>query len=217
VGPYLSTLPALQLSAGNTYYIVVDGYGSDCGEYILDIVFVPPPPPICPPGAPEEGEPECYDGYVDHFNGGCQSEPEAFSYLCPNPGGATVERCGTSGTFQTMGSDYRDTDWYEVAVTEPNDLTICAMGEFPLELVLMDGSLGCSAPPEIIDSFFADPYEQGCASASVEPGTYWIFVSPSIFSGVGCGSLYYLTVDGFTGVPSPVEGTTWGALKGLFK
>jgi len=47
--PYNSELIGLSLTAGNTYYIVIDGYGSDVGDYTLsvDVGVPPPPPPNC--------------------------------------------------------------------------------------------------------------------------------------------------------------------------
>lgn len=46
---YVSELQAVELSGGNTYYIVVDGYNGDSGPYTIDIMEVqpPPPPPNC--------------------------------------------------------------------------------------------------------------------------------------------------------------------------
>jgi hypothetical protein len=34
---YVSELLQVQLNIGHTYFIVVDGYGGDCGEYLIDI------------------------------------------------------------------------------------------------------------------------------------------------------------------------------------
>ncbi|MBU0617029.1 MAG: hypothetical protein KKI02_04880 [Planctomycetes bacterium] len=39
--PYVSRLATLQLFAGNTYYIVVDGYGGESGNYVLDVTECP--------------------------------------------------------------------------------------------------------------------------------------------------------------------------------
>jgi hypothetical protein len=50
---YYSQLLALPVTSGNTYYIVVDGYGGASGNYVLDVSFAIPPPP--PPGCPAEG------------------------------------------------------------------------------------------------------------------------------------------------------------------
>ncbi len=42
LAPYVSKIESVLLSAGNTYYIIVDGYGSECGTYRLSVT--PPPP-----------------------------------------------------------------------------------------------------------------------------------------------------------------------------
>ncbi len=46
---YQSELLGLALTGGNTYYIVVDGYGTEFGDYTFDMMEVqaPPPPPNC--------------------------------------------------------------------------------------------------------------------------------------------------------------------------
>ena len=37
---YLSYLPGVVTTAGNTYYVVIDGYGGDAGDYELEILFM---------------------------------------------------------------------------------------------------------------------------------------------------------------------------------
>ncbi|MEN8164122.1 MAG: hypothetical protein ABFS37_08330 [Acidobacteriota bacterium] len=44
-GPYNSELVSLSLTAGNTYYIVVDGYLHDYGDFVLHVESGTPPPP----------------------------------------------------------------------------------------------------------------------------------------------------------------------------
>jgi hypothetical protein len=46
--PYVSELLGVALSAGNTYYIIVDGYGGDCGDYEMTVAEGAGPPE-CPP------------------------------------------------------------------------------------------------------------------------------------------------------------------------
>ncbi|MFC1573532.1 hypothetical protein ACFL6M_08055, partial [Candidatus Eisenbacteria bacterium] len=36
-GVWVSKIEGLSLYAGNTYYIIVDGYGGDCGDYVLEV------------------------------------------------------------------------------------------------------------------------------------------------------------------------------------
>jgi len=63
---YKSQLLGVSLTAGNTYYIIVDGYGGECGDYIIDVTEVVPPPPgpNCPPdtlfGQPAHGPGDPY-------------------------------------------------------------------------------------------------------------------------------------------------------------
>jgi len=48
---YVSELTDLTLAAGNTYYIVIDGYGSEAGTYYLDIDPSEQPAVQCPDGS----------------------------------------------------------------------------------------------------------------------------------------------------------------------
>jgi hypothetical protein len=66
-----SRIEAVPMEAGGEYYIVVDGYGADCGEYALEVTLHEPCVVECPPGALHENEPPCGDNYYDMYNGGC--------------------------------------------------------------------------------------------------------------------------------------------------
>ena len=56
-GVYVSKLENVNLAAGETYYIIVDGYGGDAGDYLLEIIGFEPCVVDCPAGAFIEGEP----------------------------------------------------------------------------------------------------------------------------------------------------------------
>jgi hypothetical protein len=49
----------------------------------------------------------------------------------------------------------------------------------------------------------------------------WVWVGPSVFADVPCGSEYVLTVDGVTThascAPIAAERTSWGRVKGLYR
>lgn len=81
-GQYVSKIPELLLTAGNTYYIVVDGYLGDSGSYSID-VHETQPCVVAYPGEPyvDEGEPDLYAGYVDNLNGGCTSVPPVYQFI----------------------------------------------------------------------------------------------------------------------------------------
>jgi hypothetical protein len=98
---YESEIAELDLYSGHTYYIVVDGYGADCGNYEITIVEVEECVVECPPDASDEGEP-C----GDDTNGGCNSTPPVFTTI-----GCEETICGLA--WADGGT--RDTDWYELA------------------------------------------------------------------------------------------------------
>jgi hypothetical protein len=71
---FMSFLSGVTLSAGHTYYIVVDAYsGFDCGTYILDI-REGVPPPGCPDGAlwsqPPHGPADFWTAFNSDVEGG---------------------------------------------------------------------------------------------------------------------------------------------------
>jgi len=109
---YTSFLENVPFTGGNTYYIVVDGYGSSsCGNYVLNVLEYVPCIVPCPPGAQIEGEPPLVDGYLDTWNGGCNNNLAA-------PPLQTVTKpnfCGVTGWYDAGSS--RDTDWLVVEAT----------------------------------------------------------------------------------------------------
>lgn len=110
----------LYLNYSGLIYIVVDGYGGDCGQYeIVQEVYSPPPPyeVPCPDGALIENEPLPVDGYVDQFNGGCDSLSPLFQQLVLDPGQTELDFCGILGWYITNDVAHRDSDWFEVVAT----------------------------------------------------------------------------------------------------
>ncbi len=211
---YQSWITDAALVGGNTYYIVVDGYGGDCGDYILDIYEVEECIVECPPDAIYEGEPDCYDEYNDLFNAGCNNVPEAYSVVdCSNE---TIVICGTTGVFPFAGSTYRDTDWYMLTLDEPATITIGAESEAGLLLGFVDMSAGC-ANAAFYSSITAAKCTYTTLSYTLPAGQSVVFVSTDAWDlGYVCGSDYYLTIDGYE-CTSPVEETTWGSIKSLYR
>jgi len=95
----------------------------------------------CPPDGIDEGEGPCYDGYEDHFNGGCGSNPVVFSELSPS--NETITICGVSGNYDD--NLYRETDWYLLDLTcELTTVAACVTAEFEVSLVFIDLREGCA-------------------------------------------------------------------------
>jgi|GEM_PF-1398535 len=139
----------------------------------------------CPPVGLSEGEPVCYDEYVDIFNGGCDAETAAFSpiALCD-----TV--CGESGVFLFEGSFTGDFDWYEIDVPVTTELTWTVEGEFPIGGWIVDGRLGCEFA-YVIASNWRNECDPFSITALVEPGAYWLVSGAVIASDTAyCGAHY---------------------------
>ena len=149
----------------------------------------------CPDDGRPEGEPTCFDDYDNLFNGGCSVERGGFS---PISLGETI--CGESGVFLVGFDEMPDWDWYEIEVTEPTDLTWKVQAEFPPAIWILDGNDGCDA--EILDEALAFECDVLSVAASVEPGTYWLVITPWLFvDSASCGAGYTATVG-----PEPIIG-----------
>lgn len=144
----------------------------------------------CPPGSFNEGEPTCFDGYIDTFNGGCGSDPDVFQ---PISLGQTV--CGTAGVFDTDQIEVSaDADWYEVTVNQPTNLIWTVRAEFEPLVFIIDGNNGC--PASAITGGAVLNCQTLVIGANVEPGTYWLYISPSAFTdNSACGRRYFATVS----------------------
>jgi hypothetical protein len=215
---YRSYLECVALLAGHTYYIVVDGYSTvDCGTYYLDITECVPCVVDCPPGGIAEGEPDCYDNYVDTFNGGCNSTPNVFSDLgdCSPTGGDYVI-CATYGGYLYNGLSYRDTDWYTIHLDVATQITWCVAGE-------TDTLVGIIQPPCPVTTFYA--YNLGgactpiCVSENLPAGDWFLWAGPLNFGADAgpCGGNYVATLSGLPPCDISVEESSWSTVKSLYR
>lgn len=205
-----SKIENLTLTPGYTYYVVIDGYGGACGEYSLAITAFEPCVVVCPGGAQIEGEPPCVDNYYDQYNGGCNST--GWTEVLGQGGNCAVV-CGKSCTYLYQGSSYRDTDWYTMNAVG-GQVTATVEAEFPVQFILIYGAdcnnlqyqIGTGGPctPVALNWNFA---------ANAE---FWIWVGAQVFSGVP-ESDYTYEVCGIVGGGTPVEETTWGAIKNSYR
>jgi hypothetical protein len=192
-----SRLECVALLANHTYYVVVDAYGAGdstgtCGDYTLVTSLCAQSCVQCPPNSIPENEPACYDNYIDITNGGCNSTPPVFgSIAC----GQTV--CGTAGNYlvvvnDTLTENWRDTDWYELVLTAPANVTATVVADFPVQLLIIQ-------PPCEAMQFPGSITGDSCVPVSITvpltAGTWWIWVGPSVFEGYPCGLPYYVSVE----------------------
>ncbi|MHC5113409.1 MAG: DUF7467 domain-containing protein [Planctomycetota bacterium] len=137
-------------------------------------------PTICMAGQIPEGEPDCFDGYVDEFNGGFNSDPPVFSSIeCTNV------YCGEFGTFVTNGMPMRDTDWYALDLTVTSEVTWSAMATVGHAITTLNEQGFVEGEFEI-----SSGGEEISVTNILDPGTWYFFIAPSAFAGVECGSPY---------------------------
>ena len=211
---YSSSIQLLDIFAGHSYYVVVDGYGGACGQYQLDVTREAPCTLECPGGAYIEGEPPCVDEYDDEYNSGCTVTDGQWTLIGAYDGDCAT-MCGRSCTFLYQGSTYRDTDWYTMTAAG-GYVTATCLAEFPLQFVFFYViDYNCIEYEYLLGT--SDPCEALTMAYSFAAGQeVWLWVGPSLFSGVP-ESDYILDVCGILGEPTPVRESTWGSIKGMFR
>ncbi|MEE8459993.1 MAG: hypothetical protein V3S08_08965 [Phycisphaerales bacterium] len=183
-----------------TCYLIRVGSGSlapfGAGELTLSSTV----PPTCdispfPPGSIPEGETCGLDA-----NGGCN---------LPQPMFTTVGLGDIVQGTAWAASGVRDTDWYELVLTDDSEVTLSVEAEFPFIVGIAEtdpaGSGVCFDTTGVIE-----PSASGdtCTTAEVTvvlgPGTWWPFVAPTIFDGLPCSEGLSAANDytlSITGVP----------------
>ncbi|NCA86019.1 MAG: T9SS type A sorting domain-containing protein [Clostridia bacterium] len=163
-----------QLLAAGTYYIMIDTWPTPACIDAFTITVEADEPCVveCPAGALPENEPCGED-----LNGGCNAEVPAYT---PIAIGDTY--CGTA-----YADVDRDTDWYELVLDAPQVLTWAVTAEFPVLAFIIDGNNGCEGLA-ILQSATAAPCETATVTATVAPGTYWLWVGNQTFAGNPCGA-----------------------------
>ena len=163
------------------------GGGSQCEE--VDCCFYPEGP------FDAEGEPICYDGYLDDYNGGC--DPAGYPYYAQwiDCGDVLV---GHSGTYlDPDGWPRRDMDLYELLFplwSPTTRYTWRVTAAFPAEIGFVEGS---SWGP-FCDWWYETTASAGaCQTAIIDVGVsyiydvYWgLYVRPQAGADVPCGTPY---------------------------
>jgi len=208
-----SKVENVPLYGGVTYYIFVDGYGGDCGEYVLDIVLYEPCDLECDGMA--EGEPPLVPNYEDDYNGGCGSPTgEAWQILTANKEG-TLDFCGVTGWYDYDGLQFRDSDWLMAVVGETGLVEIEITGEFAFEFVILVNS-DCTTL-EILEVVMVDPCESTSTVYEADPGELLCMVAlPATWD----DPLEWDYILSFTGLEEgivAVENASFGSVKALYR
>jgi hypothetical protein len=209
--PYSSKLD-VDMQAGTTYYIVIDGYGSSSGAYEMDFgIYCPGCHIDCPPDAQLEDEPPLQDGYVDVHNSGCGGGGSELPFQ-------TITEpifCGKSGWYLSAeGAEFRDTDWFHITIPEGGVLEIT--GDAELQSYMFElGPQDC-AEVGVLQIATIGPCHEQTMTIIGDPGSLvWFWVGPTTFSGPVQEYVYvlYLNLEG----PVTTQRATWTGVRSLFR
>ncbi|HOX24715.1 MAG TPA: hypothetical protein PLL30_03000 [Candidatus Krumholzibacteria bacterium] len=203
---YTSRLENVAVAGGVQYYLVIDGYGGEAGTYTGYIEIFVPCILECPAGAALEGEPPIVDGYVDHWNGGCNTSPDYPFQDITSP-----VFCGKSGYYLSASGGFsRDTDWFHILIPEGGVLEITGDAEeasYTFEL-----PLNCNMG--VYENVLIGPCTQATMTITGTPGSLiWYWVGPQHFWD---GATYEYDYVLWLNLPVPVERQTWTSVKRLF-
>ncbi len=208
---FTSKLENVAVEAGVQYFVIVDGYGGDAGEYLINISEFTPCVLECPAGAELEGEPALSDGYVDEYNGGCNT-------VGSEPFGAITSDifCGTSGWYVSAdGINSRDTDWFEIVIPDGGVLEIIGDAEQPTFMFEL-GPQDCNNVA-VVQDVEIGPCTEGTLTITGNPGdVVWFWVGPQAFEAPGGfeGNEYDYVL--LTNLVTPVENHSFSDVKALF-
>jgi hypothetical protein len=221
-GVYVSMIEWAYIYGGETYYIVIDGYGGDAGDYVLDIYeFIVAPPCVLTCSGLSEGEPELMDGYEDAFNGGCNSPEFGDPFLdlteAGNSNGDLVF-CGISGWFNDNTS--RDTDWMYIAFGELGLIEWTLDAEYPVYGFLLGGD--CDGGITVDDQITAGACLPATMVLQGNPGdVIMIWVGPTEYGGpAGFVGHEFNYIGNFTGLypgGCPAEKISIDHVKSLYR
>ncbi|MCK9453044.1 MAG: choice-of-anchor J domain-containing protein [Bacteroidales bacterium] len=183
----------VDLEAG-TYYIMLDSWPKPNNfDFTLTVKKYVPRIFERPAGAKDEGEDCIVDGEDDVTNGGCNMVDPLFTTI---EDGDVI--WGSASTYILNNDNYRDTDYYELVITDPKIVTFTLTAEFPAIVGFLEqyvpGEAGCyNMTGGFNPNVSTTPYNSGTITKTLNPGTYYYFVAINDFFGYSCGtSNYYI-------------------------
>jgi len=194
------------------------GNQAPTGPPALEITEDPPCDVECPGGFHfDEGEPPLVDGYVDSWNGGCNTPGHPFQFIEHPIGQGTVVWCGASGWYSYFGSVYRDTDWYLLEMPPDSPLEVTVDAEYATYVF----DLG---PPDCDEIGALQQVTGGpCAPAQMtvtghEPGELlWLWVGPTGWDAPSLPLEYDYVCWFYGSWGIAVAPTNWSTVKALYE
>ncbi|MBD3221421.1 hypothetical protein GF314_09270, partial [bacterium] len=182
---YVSKLEQVALMGGVQYFVIIDGYGGDAGDYVINITEFEPCIIDCPAGAELEGEPPLEVGYEDFHNGGCNTEGATpFGTI------SSMDFCGVSGWYLAAdGSNFRDTDWYEIVVPDAGFVEIFGDAEQPTYMFEL-GPQDCNNVAVIQQAIIGPCTENSMVIPGTPGDIVWFWVGPTTFEAPDGSDVY---------------------------
>jgi hypothetical protein len=204
-GYYTSKIESAFLTGGNIYYIVIDGYEAEQGNYDLllnESEFLPCNWGVdvaCSPYSIGESEPCGSD-----LNGGCFMFPGTENWESVPSTGAIF--CGSF--WADFG--YTDKDLYELVLTMPSLVIVTTNADRQVLYGMVEtttpGSPDCGTlTGEIFPSNLAGPCTETFLDlGTLAPGTYWFYIAINSLEGYPCDNHYSINFEVVpTGCPQP--------------
>jgi len=204
------------MNAGTTYYIFIDGYSTASGAYTLNMRVNEPC--ILPCTGFAEGEPLIGPGYVDAFNGGCNSTPAVFQILTGDENG-NLTLCGQTGWYvNNAGGQSRDTDWIGMEVGPGGSIEVEYDGEFGLQFLEITSGLNCPATYNLgTTAGPCAPQFYTFAGAQHQIKVMWLGPSTFPTSPTNQNWAYVVHISGLEPGIIATETATWGTVKALYR
>jgi hypothetical protein len=216
-GSYVSEIEGAPLTGGTTYYIVVDGWGGEFGNYMINVTDFEECFLTCHPDAVPEGEPTIHDGYVDLYNTGCNVDPPIVQTIdWANTPSGEAWMCGVSGCFiSPEGYFYRDTDWFSV-IALGTEMTFTVQAEYSTQVA----KLAAPECPYVIDilELTSCGVTASMTFATIPGEEIWLVVAPTTVWHPVLEYTYIATLTGHDWTPPvPNEEMSWGGVKALYR
>jgi len=216
---FTSLIDIAHLFPDETYYLVVDGYGGDHGEYELQVSEFLPGYVGCHDAQWDEGELPLQDDVPDTYNSGCDGDAGPAA-IVPIPANADNRQsvCGRNGWTTVDGELVADIDWFS--------LRIGAVGVVDGSLInAVGGMLSAYLPGEcgaldLLLAFQISPLMEMPFTITGEPGQeVWLRMETSSY-GPACDRTpeeweYNIFLEGLQS-PVGLESRSWSQVKGLF-
>lgn len=167
------TISNFAVTPGVPVNIIVDGCCRRGTDFQLQITENAPPPCLQFCGFYPNDSEQCFNGYIDSYNGGCDETIPAFQLL---PCGSGI--CSYSGNYFTGGIWHPDNDWYEFTLTQRRNVTFALNSELDLRVRIFQRGLNGCADRILLQENVRDSCINHQWSIELDPATYWVAISP---------------------------------------